>query len=84
MEWATQQGKAMLLNPSNAEKISSKGQGYTDFYEPPKPCHIGFHWIALAAYPQMSTHVPSFQLLFQVLHHFVFAKLATSSITVNL
>ena len=25
------------------------------------PCHVGIHWIALAEYSQMSTHVPGFQ-----------------------
>ena len=34
-----------------------------------KPCHVGIHWIALPEYS---------------LHHFVLAKLATSSIGVNL
>ena len=31
----------------------------------------------------MSTHVPGFQTFFRFLHHFVLAKLATSSIRVN-
>ena len=26
-----------------------------------KPCHVGIHWIALAEYFQMSTHLPGFQ-----------------------
>ena len=26
-----------------------------------KPCHVGIHWIALAEFYQMSTHVPGFQ-----------------------
>ena len=32
----------------------------------------------------MSTHVPGFQPLFSFLHHFVLAKLATSSIRVKM
>ena len=31
-----------------------------------KPCHVGIHWIALAEYSQMSTHVPGFQPFFKV------------------
>ena len=31
-----------------------------------KPCHVGIHWIALSNFSQMSTHVPGFQLFFQV------------------
>ena len=31
----------------------------------------------------MSTHLPGFQSFFRFLHHFGFAKLATSSIRVN-
>ena len=48
-----------------------------------KPCDIGFHWIALTEYSQMSTHMPGFQLFSAFLCHFVLAKLATSSIWVN-
>ena len=28
-------------------------------------CHVGIHWIALAEYFQMSTHLPGFQSLFR-------------------
>ena len=45
-----------------------------------KPCHVGNHWIALTECSQMSTHVPGFQSFFRFLHHFVMAKLATSSL----
>ena len=31
------------------------------FLKPSKPCQVGIHWIALAEYSQMSTHVPGFQ-----------------------
>ena len=42
------------------------------------------HWIALAEYSQMSTHLPGFISFSRFLDHFVLAKLATSSIRVNL
>ena len=48
-----------------------------------KPCHVGIHWIALAEYSQMSTHMPGFLSFVSCLHHFVLAKLATSSIRVT-
>ena len=44
--------------------LSSKAQGRKDFWKPSKPCHVGIHWIALAEYSQMSTHVPGFQSFF--------------------
>ena len=47
-----------------------------------KPCHVGIHWIVLAEFSQMSTHVPGFQSFLRFLHHFVLAKLATTSIRV--
>ena len=31
------------------------------FLNSSKPCHVGSHWIALAEYSQMSTHMPGFQ-----------------------
>ena len=43
---------------------SSKAQGYKDFYKPSKPCCVGIHWIALAEYSQMSTHMPGFHSFF--------------------
>ena len=63
--------------------LSSKTQGCNDFCKPSQPCYVGIHWIALAEYSQMSTHVPRFQSFFRFLHHFLLGKLATSSIRVN-
>ena len=63
--------------------LSSKEQGRKDFWKSSKPCHVGIHLIALAEYSQRSTNVPGFQSFFMCLHHFVLAKLATSSIRVN-
>ena len=40
--------------------ISSKAQEQKVFYNSSKSCHVGIHWIALAEYSQMSTHVPRF------------------------
>ena len=48
-----------------------------------KPCHVGIHWIVLTEYSQMSTHLPGFQSFLRFLHHFVLAKLASSSIRVK-
>ena len=58
--------------------LSSKAQRRKDFGKPSKPCHVGIHWIALTVFFQLSTHLPG------VLHHFVLAKLAISSIRVKL
>ena len=47
--------------------LSSKALGRHNFWKPSKPCHIGFHWIALTEYSHMSTHVPlRFQSFFRV------------------
>ena len=55
-----------------------------DFWKTSKPCHVGIHWIALAEFSQVSTHMPGLQLFFPgFLHHFVLAKLATSNKRVN-
>ena len=62
---------------------SSKSQGHRDFWKPCKLCCGAIHWIALTEYFQMSTHLPGFQPFFRFLHHFVMAKLATSSIRVK-
>ena len=45
--------------------LSSKALGRKYFWKPSKPCHVGIHWIALAEYSQMSTHVPGFQSFFR-------------------
>ena len=64
--------------------LSFETQKRKDFKKISKLCRIGIHWIALAEFSQMSTHKPGFQSFFRFLHHFVLAKLATSSISVNL
>ena len=64
--------------------ISSKAQGCKYFRKPLKPCHVGIHWKALAEYFHMSTICQGFGHFLKVfLHHFVLAKLATSSIRVK-
>ena len=52
-------------------------------YAEANTCHVGIHWIALAEYSLMSTHVSGFQSFFRLLHHFVLATLATRGIRVN-
>ena len=59
-------------------------QGRKDFWKPSKPCHVGILWTALTEYSQLSTHMQGFQSFFVFLHHFILAKLATSSIRVKL
>ena len=65
--------------------LTPKAQGGKDFWKSSKPCHVGFHlidsshWVLSDEYPY--ARVP---VIFQgFLHHFVLAKLATSSIRVN-
>ena len=41
--------------------LLSKAHGCKAFCRPPKPCHAGIHWYALAEYSQMSTNVLGFQ-----------------------
>ena len=64
--------------------LSYKAKGCKDFWKPSTPCHVGIHWIALAEYSLMSTHLPGIQLFFKgFLHFLVFTKLANSSIRVK-
>ena len=60
--------------------LSSEAQGRNYFWKTSKPCHVGIHGTTFTEYSQMCTRVPKFQLF---LHHFVTAKLATSSIRVK-
>ena len=69
----------LYVNPSNAETTFIQSTRCKDFWKPSKPCNVGIYWRALAEYSQMSTYVPVFQTFFRFLHHFVLAKLATSS-----
>ena len=59
--------------------LSSKAQGCKDVRKPSKPCHIGIHWIDLAEYSQMSTHLPGFQSFFKLFASFSIGKLSTTS-----
>ena len=60
-----------------------KLKGRKNFWKPSKPCHVGIHRIARAEYSQMSTNLIGFQSFSSLLHHFVLAKFAISSIRVN-
>ena len=64
------------VNLSNAE--ATFVQSARTLWIPFKPCHFGIQWKALAEYSQMSAYVIGFHLKV-FLHHFVSAKLATSS-----
>ena len=48
-----------------------------------KPSHVCFHWIALAEYSQMSSHVPGFQSFFSFFCNILYWPLATSSVRVK-
>ena len=73
----------MLLKFPILRPLSSKAHGCKDFWKLSKPCHVGIYWIALTEYSQMSTHMPGFQSVFSFMCHFVLAKLASSSIRVE-
>ena len=49
--------------------LSSRAQGCKDFLKTSKPCHAGIHWLALAEYSLMSTHMPGFHSFSRFLHH---------------
>ena len=77
----------LVNNPSNAERLLiSKVQGRKYFWKTSEPYHAGIQWIAFAEYSQMSTHLPGFQSFFKInfFRIFVLAKIATSSISVEL
>ena len=62
----------------------SKAYLHKQIFQKPKLCHVGIHLSTLAEYPQMSTPVPGLNSNFLgFLHHFLLAKLATSSIRVD-
>ena len=64
--------REQFVNPSNAELLSSKAQGRKDFWKLSKPCLAGIHWIALAEYSQMSTHLTGFQSFYKFFASFRF------------
>ena len=45
--------------------LSSKAQGLKVFWKPFKPCCVGIHWVVLAEFSQMSTHLAGFQSFFR-------------------
>ena len=56
--------------------LSSKAQGLKDFRKTSKPGHVGTHWIALAEYYHMSTHVPGFQSFFRLFASFYIGQIS--------
>ena len=73
-----------VVNTSNAEATFTLSARMQNLRKPSKPCHVGIHWITLAEYSQMSTHMLGFRWFFlHFWHNFVLAKLDTSSIRVN-
>ena len=47
------------------------------------PYHVGIHWISLAEYSQLSTHVLGFRSFSGFLHLCILAKLTTGNIRVK-
>ena len=75
---------ATAISLSMLRLLSSKAQDLKNFfYKSSKSCHVGIHWKALSECSQMSTHLPGFRSFFRFWHHFVMAKLATSSTRVK-
>ena len=56
----------MLTLPMLRLYFRPKHNDAKSFEKPSRPCHVGIHRIALVEYSQMSTHVPGFQIIFQV------------------
>ena len=71
------------LNPYNVKATFIQSTMTQVFWKPSEPCRSGIHWIAFAEYSQMSTNFPGLRSFFNVLRHFLSAKLTTSSIMVN-
>ena len=65
-----------FLNSFNAEAPASKALGHKDFLKSSKPCHVGIHWIALAEYSEISTHMPGFQSFFRVFESFCIGQIS--------
>ena len=63
----------LVLLPPNAWECNH-------FWKPSKPCHVGIHWVLSDEYPYVRVSV----IFPGILHHFVLANLATSSIRVNI
>ena len=61
------------VNPSYAEATFVQSK---DFWRPSKPCHVGIHWLALAEYSPMSTHVPGVQSFFRFFAWFWIGKIS--------
>ena len=72
------------VNPSNAEATFVQSTRMQRFLKTISTLLCWHHWIALAEYSLMSTHVSGFQSFSIFMHHFVLAILATTSIRVNL
>ena len=49
---------------------------YAKIFEISEPCQVGIHWIALAEYSQMSTHVPGFQSSFRFFASFCIGQIS--------
>ena len=59
--------------------LSSKTQGCKNLWKPSKCCHVGIQWKALAEHYDEWPCARVLFILSGFLHHFVLAKLATSS-----
>ena len=81
--WTTV-SQTLHLTLSMLRLLSSKAQEHNNFENHLNPVMLIGNLIALTEHSQMSTYMSGFQSFFRFLHTFVLAKLATSSIKVNL
>ena len=75
--------KPSYFNPPNAEATFIQTTRWKDVWKSSKPCHVGIHYIAHTECFHMYTQMPGFQQFSAFVHHFVLAKLATTSISVK-
>ena len=65
------------VNGSNAKATFVQSTRTQIFFENHlKPCHVGIHWIALAKYSQMSTHIPGFRSFFRFFASFCIGQIS--------
>ena len=71
------------FNPTNAEATFGQSTRTQSFLKNICTLSCWYSLEALSEYSQMNTHMPGFQSYFIFFHHFILAKLATSSIRVK-
>ena len=64
-----------FLNLPILRPLLSKAQRCKEFWKSFKPYHVAIHWIALAEYSQMSTHLPRFRSFFRFFASFCIGQI---------